>query len=249
MLEKISKPLYNGEVVLDFYPEKHRYKKDWKFVTSVTWVTWIVDKSPQLMKRAVNCYRDLLNKWIDNWQTIDKNLTELWCNEYRNVSKEATDIWTLVHDFCEAYANWVQRELPEQPQARNWANAFLEWVTSNNIKFIENEKLVYSVKHEYCWKLDTIIEWNWKRYLADFKTSKAVYLLEYWMQTSAYLEAYQEETWMQIDWRIIIKLWKETWDFEIHILEDHEKDFQAFLSALTLVRRKKETDKLQKDMI
>lgn len=249
MTEIIKKTLYWWGVEIDFYPNSHQYKLNGERITSVTTITWIVDKSPQLMYRAINLYKELLLEYRNQWLEIDKEVIEKWAKEYKTVSKEATDVWTLVHDYCEAYANALNPELPENEQAKNWCSAFLNRVRNNDIKFIENERFVYSRKYNYCGKLDTIIEWNWKTYLADFKTSKAVYLLEYWMQTSAYLEAYQEETGKRIDGRIIIKLGKETWDFEVHILEDHEKDFQAFLSALTLLNRKKECEKLQKDFI
>lgn len=263
-MEKISKPLYNWSVVLDFYPEKHWYKMDSKFVTSVTAITWVADKSPQLMKWACECFQKALNERIKNGEVVTEKMTEELVFSHKSISKQATDTGTIVHDYCEIISKWWtfdKSALQEQAKseiewiainaqnALNWMNAFDEWVKMNNVKFLYNEMLVYSKKYGYCWKLDTIIEMNWKKYLVDFKTSKGVYLLEYWMQTAWYQFAFEEEHWVQLDWRIIIKLWKDTWDFEVHHLTDYEADFEAFLWAKALLKRKKETDKEQKQKI
>jgi hypothetical protein len=118
--------------------------------------------------------------------------------------------------------------------------AFVERTKANNVKFLEIERFVYSKKHWYWWKCDLVAEVNWLKYLIDLKTSKWMYYLPYWMQTSAYKEAYEEETWDILAWTMVLMLPKEEWfEFEVHYLEDPKEDFIAFLSAFTLLKRKK----------
>lgn len=250
MLEKISTPLYNNSIVIDFFPEKHWYKIDWKFITSVTAITWIVDKSAPLMHRATGLVESTLHQYIDNWRVIDKEMITQARFEYKNVSKAATDVWTLVHDRCEAFSKWVIKPMPADQQAQRCLKAFVEWTKANNVKFLCAERYVYSKKHWYWWKCDYIAEVNWLKYLIDLKTSKWMYYLPYWMQTSGYKEAYEEETWDMLDWTMVLMLPKEEWyEFEVHYFEDPRADFVAFLWAFELLKRKKIVDKYEKEII
>jgi ribosomal protein L16 Arg81 hydroxylase len=51
------------------------------------------------------------------------------------------------------------------------------------------------------------------------------------------MQAYMEETGEQIDGRIILRFDKETWQFDVHPLEDYEWDVKAFNAALILRKR------------
>lgn len=239
MTEKITTLLYWGTVSIDFLPNSHAYKIDWNAIPSATSICWVLDK-PALIPRAINCFKQLLLQ--TEWE-ITPEVVEKWSKERRRISEEAKDIWTIVHARAEAYSTWFPTEMPEQEEARNWVLAFLDREKEHWIKFLENERFVYSKKYWYCGKFDTIVECDWKKYLADFKTAKGFYPMEMWMQLAWYRNAYEEETGEKLDWQFIVRFDKGTGDFSIHRCKDYEKDLEAFLSALTLYKRKKELDK------
>lgn len=245
MTNIISKPLYKWAITLDFYPDSHQYRINGDRIPSVTGICGIVDKSNQLIMWAVKLYKEYLLQH----ETITTSIVEEWSKRRREVSKEATDIGTIVHDYCEWFACGVDMPMPDIPQALNGIQWFLSRYREHNIKFLHTERLIYSKKHNYCGKFDALIERDGKKCLVDFKTSKGFYPLEMGMQLAAYRAAYEEEMGEAIDAQYILRFDKETGNFEIHACPDHDKDFEAFLAALILTKRKKETDKFSRDLI
>ena len=73
-------------------------------------------------------------------------------------------------------------------------NGFIDWTSQHDIEWIASERFVYSNKYNYVGICDAIAVIDGKRYLVDFKTSNRIRKLEYGMQTSAYVNAYVEET-------------------------------------------------------
>ena len=74
-----------------------------------------------------------------------------------------------------------------------------------------------------------------KTFVGDIKTSNAIYN-EYWFQTSAYQQAYTEETGTKIDGQLIVRV-SRSGDFEIQENYDYEENVRAFNGALVLYRR------------
>lgn len=245
MTEKITKSLYWGNILIDFYPAEHWYKIGSEFIPSVTSICGVLDK-PALIPRAIWLYKQFL---LNAGEVITPAMVEQGAKEWRRVSQEATAIGTLVHDYCEAFATGRPCEMPTDPQAINGVQAFLSRFNDHNIKFLENERFIYSMEHGYCGKFDTIVEVNSKRYLVDFKTSKDFYPMEMGMQLAAYRFAYEEETGEKLDWQFILRFGKDTGDFETHRCKEYEQDLEAFLAALVLAKRKKETYRFSRDLI
>lgn len=245
MADKISKPLYKGEVIMDFYPNSHQYRVNGDRVPSVTGICGIVDKSNQLISWAVKLYKE----YLLSYDQVDTIIIEEWAKRRREVSKEATDIGTMVHDYCESFACGIDMPMPDVPQALNGIQAFLQRYKANEVKFLHTERLVYSRNYNYCGKFDALIEWGGRKCLVDFKTSKWFYPLEMGMQLAAYRAAYEEEMGEVIDAQYILRFDKETGNFEIHECAEYEKDLEAFRAALVLTKRKKETDKFSRDLI
>ena len=73
----------------------------------------------------------------------------------------------------------------------------------------------------------------------DWKTSKAVYP-EYHLQVAAYAKAVEDIYGKPVDATYILRCDKATGMFEAVRSTDTDKDFEAFLSALSLYRRLKE---------
>lgn len=239
--EKVDISMYNNEVTITFLPNSHTYKIDWEKIISVSAICWILDK-PALIYRATWLTRDYLINLYNNNHSITSDEIIRASNLHREKKAEATYTGTLVHNYVEQYTRWEQPELPEDEWARNWILAFLKRKTDHNVEFILQEKLVYSKQYGYVGRFDAIIRVDWKVYLADYKTSKDFYPMEMWMQTAWYLQALQEETGMELDWRMILRFDKNTGEFHVHTLDDYEADRIAFNSALILAKRKKYLD-------
>ena len=83
-----------------------------------------------------------------------------------------------------------------------------------------------------------------KRFAGDTKTSSGIYD-EMWFQTSAYQQAYQEETGVRIDGQIIVRVGKDG-SLEVKENYEYEKNIVAFNGALLLYRRIQELNDIKK---
>ena len=239
---KISK-LYNGKIEIGFWENRHRYSLKessgaWskKFIISVTGATSMVDKSRVLMAWQEKLTREYLEGFIGKKLTEDivKDSTSL----HRKRKDEAADSGTQVHDWVETYikAKLARKPLPEMPKDEkilNGAIAFVDWVKDNKVKFLASEKMVYSKKYKYVGLLDIKAEVNGELTLCDIKTSKGIYP-EMYMQVSAYRQADEEESGDKYDNMMILKLDKNTGDFEAHPFNEYKKHFEAFKNCLGL---------------
>lgn len=249
-MDKQTYSLYDWEINIDFYPEKHWYKINWNFVTSVSTICWVVDKSQALIYWATNLARDYLIKRLEEWEVTEQDILDA-CIQHRLKKEESADIGTQAHNWVENYIKSWNIDLPNDERVMNAINWFLEWVKWHNIKFIESEKVVYSKQYNYVGIADCIAEVDWKKFLIDFKTSNKIYLLNYWMQTSAYLKAYEEETGDKLHGIVIVKFAKEETDkdwnnippYEIQKIVDIDWFYEAFLSAKVLKEYVKKYEK------
>lgn len=258
MTEIIQKHMYDWSVRIDFYPVSHKYmlveKKEvnWKIkeikeqLLSVTWILWIVNKD-YLIKWAVDLCKNYLLTIVDNGSEVIRNdIIEAAC-QYEKIRDKAWDIGTLAHKRAEDFINDMNIWLPENPKVQNAVNGFLEWTIQHNVKFLKSEMFVFSKKYNYVWTADAIAIIDWKKYLIDFKTSNKIDILWYWMQTVAYLKAYEEETGDKLDGIIIVRFSKETHNkygkelkpFEVQEIIDIDNLYEAFLAAHTLTKIKK----------
>lgn len=245
--EIIKKSLYNGEVEIDFYPNSHQYKMNWEKLISVSTACGIVDKSWPLMYRATNLAKEYL-LWLENitWEDIIKA-----CGLHKEKKEDSASVWKQAHERAEMYIKNRDISLPEDERVCMAVQGFLKWVEQNKVEFIESEKLVYSKAYWYVWILDAVAKIDWLYYLIDFKTSNKIRKFEYWMQTSAYMKAYNEENWSEdcknkyICGIYVVRFDKESPDFESWNIsfEDSSKYFNSFLSALDLKKRQKILDK------
>ena len=112
-------------------------------------------------------------------------------------------------------------------------NAFLDWHNNNQVEFLDIERCVYSRKYDYCGIFDAVAKINGKLCLIDYKTSKGVYP-EFFLQSSAYLKADEEESGREYAGIKILHFDKLSGQFSEHDRELSEvsKDFQAFLGLL-----------------
>jgi len=193
----------------------------------------LLDK-PALIPWAVNLACEYVR---ENYKPAEIGLSEVLekaRTEYRSMAKNAADIGTEIHRLIENYIKTGADPRGEiRPEVENGFLAFLEWEKIHNVKWLESEFVV--LDHELCvgGTVDAIAEIDGKKYLVDFKSSKAVYD-EYKMQVAFYFEAYQREV-EPLDGAGILRLDKETgfpeWaDFsqKENWLDEFERLYEAF---------------------
>jgi len=239
--------LYDGKIKV-FFEERdwggnkiHCYTdaKNNKLI-SVTKVTSTIDKSNALIIWATRLMaKYLTDNFVGKMLTPEALVTAL--KEWRKAKEEAADIGTQIHDWIEQKIKGLEPAMPENDNVKNGVFAFLKWQNENKIKFVANEQIVYSKKHKFIGKFDAIIEIKGKKYLIDYKSSKGLYP-EFYLQTSAYQLAYEEEHGKCIDGRILIHLGKDDGVFEAREINDYEADKKAFLGLLEVKRRLMQLD-------
>lgn len=254
--EVISRTLYGGEVKILFYPNSHRYKLDGEksYITSVTAITGVIDKSRVLMRWAANVNADFLKQYVENAPsgTYDAaallEMIEQSREQYEVKRDEAASIGSQVHDWAQAFAlakgtGMALPMLPESADQRVLAgiHAFLDWFNSHDVQFLAVESLVYSREHDYVGTFDLYAKIDGKLSLGDYKTGSGVYS-EHRYQLSGYWMAHEEEHGSGIEQALILHFDKATGAFEVHTLDraEHEKNRIVFLAALAIKEREKE---------
>ena len=237
--------LYNGEVEISFDPDKHKYFWGDKEIDGVTSVLKVIAK-PQLIPWAVKkdleyAHDTILERQPESREDFDKIFEE--AKGYHDRVKEgAGERGTFVHKLIERFAKGLDTDVEILDNFK--FNLFRKFVEETNVSFKESERPVFSKKHLYCGTTDGIVEWNGKLYILDIKTNsikpyrKTGIYLNYWLQTSAYQKAYEEETGVTINGRVIVRLGDD--GIEVAVSRGRKPlrdDFSAFGGALSLHRR------------
>jgi len=246
--------LYKGKVVIDFFEGRHWYirRDTGKVLTSVTGALGIIASADILMAWATKLAKNHLIEIIESGGMVLVDDVYKACGLYRAKRDEAGDIGTAVHAMIESYIKSKLEKKPFKfgnvPEKVGYGFiAFKEWVEKNKVKFEATEQIVYSLKYNYVGTLDIRAVVNGKRTLIDIKTSNYLSDTMPW-QTSAYLEADREESGREYDDRMILHIKKDTGDFEaVHLgMENHKKDFKAFVGVLAAKNRLKEKGGVKK---
>ena len=155
---------------------------------------------------------------------------------------EAADIGTTAHFLCECYINNWEPDLTEvsekdQIKARMAFSAFLQWEKEQiDLEYVKTEVQLASDKYDYGGTIDLIAKINNKLCLIDFKTSKYFYT-EHFCQVAAYKELYEEKFPNEkIERCYILKINKETGEFEDKKLTQYkiDKGWEIFKLCLGL---------------
>lgn len=173
----------------------HFYEKDGKKYPSVTTIIGeCTDKSQALIQWAAN----MVVEWIrqnckpvlimnDVFYPVLNTELEQACKNFREVSQKALDIGSEVHAAIEYY--FKTGEEPQDPklEVESAFLAFLEWQDEYKIKAIETEHTIYG--DCYAGTTDLICWLDNRKYIVDFKTSKALYGRDSFYQVAAYRAA------------------------------------------------------------
>lgn len=261
MADKQILTAYNGEIAIEFNPDRHTYKivGERYFLVSVTGATGMINK-PFLIPWAVNLAGEHLRKYLANLGDRAVTANELLpvvdeaVNQYNVKKEEATTVGSAVHDFA---MNFAQAKIDGKPepefvsvegftddqieQYHNGIDAFIDWYASHDVQFHAVERLLYSKHYKYVGTTDVVLTIGGKKLIGDYKTSKSIYS-EYRFQLAGYRQAYEEETGEKLDGGVLLHFDKDTGAFTPHFIsnDDYKKDLPVFLACLTIKERDKE---------
>lgn len=143
-------------------------------------------------------------------------------------------------------------KLPIDERSANGAIAAICWIVEHKVRFISTERRVFDREHGFAGTCDGVAwvsscddpkccpkPWIGERLsIIDWKTSNALRVSYLW-QTAAYQNAIESEDGIQIEDRWILRLDKETADFDPWYRagrDAFEEDFRGFLNALATHR-------------
>jgi len=207
--------------------DKSRALTQWSANQVVAWI-------------KLNCAKSRGN--FPHYKVNDEQLNQARFN-FREVSDEALKVGSAVHAAIEQHLLMYMKSKPkkltdiEPPlekeldgQAWKAYFAFLDWAEGADLKPISVEQVVYG----NCWAgtLDLDAYINGKRYISDFKSSKAIYANDYGPQIAAYRSTYPPG---EIEGSAIIRFDKESGEFEWKDFSDrYEKDLKVFNKMVEL---------------
>jgi hypothetical protein len=262
--DQIKKTLYNGKETIIFYPNSHRYRKegDRSYLLSATAITGKLNK-PFLLNWAANTACQYIESYVRNstGKLLAEELypiIEAAKTAHEKVKEKAATAGTIVHEFAEKFAkakidNQAYPEIKDDwsDEVKHGVEAFLDWYSNNNVKFIESERLVYSKKYKYAGLFDVLAEVNGKLTIIDYKTSNGIYD-EHYLQLVGYYIAVKEE-FSFLNKKVpemlsIIRFGKEDGRCDVECIEDELmlKLYQrGFLGLLEIAKSLKELNKLK----
>jgi len=249
--------LYGGKINLEFDSFKHLYRANGNISYGVTSIIGVINK-PALMYWAVNKAVDQMKYDFKPGIAYDEvqidNFLSNAKGAHRKFSKDAANIGSMVHDWISNYIFALANNtvLPAQPvneKARQSIRAFMDFTEKHNVEITSSERKIYSIEKDYCGTLDGEGIIDGKKCIIDFKTSSAIYD-EYFIQVVAYMKAREEETGSKYDGAVIIRVDKESGEFEAKTIKREELDdfYNAFLGCLSIYKfqmKRKDEDKLK----
>ncbi len=204
-------------------------------IQSVTEFTGVLDK-PALIPWAVRLALDYIKeKWLLPGFPITEQDFEDAAKQHCIVKKKAGERGSTIHDLVSKWIKKENFEIPEDEMIRNGFDAFLKFQKEHKAKWLESEKIVYSVKNNYVGILDALAMIDDKLTLIDFKSSNGIWP-EMRLQVAGYQIAWEEMTKRKIQKSTIIRFSKDTGEFEYRIMSDPKLDQKAFLACVTIKR-------------
>lgn len=233
---------YNGTAKLVFNKGKHHYTLDGKTMDGVTSVLGI-KAVPALIPWAANCAADYVKEHLKPGIPLDEieiqQLIDGAKKAHREASKKAMNYGTMLHSYIESWIKGENPPRPTNPMLLNATEQFHAWILEHNVKFLASEFKLLSKKYQYVGTGDFVAMVDGVKVLGDVKTSSGIYSTV-WLQTNAYKAAYLEEHPEEtIDHTMILRCGKDG-SFEVKECDDFERNFAAFLAALSLYRWDKE---------
>lgn len=239
----MEQSLYNNDIKLKFTHNGHRYQVDtgsgWKPVQGVTTILGKVIAKDGLVNWAANLAVQAM---------VDGATPEEAKKAHTKKKDKGADIGSEVHTAIESHIKG-EKVSTTTPEAKKALEAFYEWLTQRDVKFLESEIAVYSKKYDYCGTCDFIAEIDGRRYIGDWKTAdpkkewknnkytgKLRAYPEHFIQVAAYDQALTEMGHAPFDGHMVVYVTK---DGKLHtfISKETQANKYAWFGALSLSRR------------
>jgi hypothetical protein len=229
--------------LLTFDAGRHRHLYDGKQLIGVTTALGMISKGDAITQWAVNQALEFLGKELQGDLTEDDVKRLLYEAKYAWKARrdEAASIGTQAHNWMESYLRGEAPEWPEHQNVRNSCEAGVKWCDLHHWETVEVEKQIFHPKYGYAGILDWWVLIDGVPSIPDWKTSKYIYS-SYRYQTAAYLKALENEVGCRIEDRWILRIDKETGEFEDLKLPRKElaRDWRGFRAALNLYKNDKQ---------
>lgn len=196
-----SYELYGGAITLTFDESNHTYKIDGRIIKdSISGCLKVIAK-PALVGWAAGLAVDYIAARMYPGMVLDeiviKDLVKGAKAAYRLKTEDAADLGTLGHKWVEDYLNAQANNkpvplFPVNPELRNIAETFLQFMRENNVEVISAEQKVYSKELDIAGTFDCLARFNGELAILDWKTGSGIYP-EYFLQMGGYDLCYTEE--------------------------------------------------------
>lgn len=230
-----------------FNKKEHIHTWDGKPLMGVTTVLSVISK-PALIQWSANMACDFI-KDAQVWKLVPdtppmimigrEELDDL-IKEARSahrIKKEKAGDWgTQVHEAIESWikagVSPTENILTQENQLKAFTN-FEEWAKSNNVKFIESEKYLWSTKMWTGGIVDLVFEMDGKKYIGDIKTSSGIYNEAFFQMGAYHLMLEEMGEGDDIEGYIVINL-KKDGKMDLKMATDMQLNKDAFKHALGL---------------
>jgi len=176
---------------------------------SVTTILSVLNKGDALLGWAVKCATNHVRLGLKNGNADMETLLLSAETEWKFVRDEAGDIGTEIHTLIHRYIQFGKDATGAlRPEVENGFLAFLDWEKAHRVQWMQTEMPIVSRAHGFAGTLDAICLFDGKKYLIDFKSSKAFYD-GFEMQLAAYRVG-AAELGIQTEGCGILRLDKET---------------------------------------
>lgn len=223
-----------------FDEKAHVYTLDGKPLSGVTTVLGVIAK-PALIQWAADMACEYIRGIFadpENEVDMDEVLKEARLAHRKKKEKagaQGTDTHALIEEVVKqaiAKDGYITVASGDNPAVASFVN----WAITNNIKFIESEKRMYSRDWWLAGTCDLVFEQDGKRYVGDIKTMKKIWDRVPYLQMAAYMKMLKETDTNEYHGTCIINISKETNQVETAYSYDFEGDIKAFEATLTLYR-------------
>ena len=208
-----------------FDPVKHVYTLDGKPLTGVTTVLRVISKGDGLLQWAVNLAVEAMQAGKE-----PQDAKVAWKTKRDTAGTKGTDLHSEVESFVKACIH-LDNGNPTAGCHESVA-PFKEWAQSEKIRFTASEQRVFSRDLWLAGTYDLLLEKDGKKFIADVKTSKAIYP-SYFYQMAAYRLMLEGMGVKDIEGAIVIRL---NGGVETQYRYDYDTDKDAFLGALAIYR-------------
>lgn len=167
---------------------------EWKALTGCTTILGILAK-PALIPWAAGQAVEYIENVIKEGREITAEVLKEARSAHRKKKETAGDAGTQVHALCEAYIRGLIEKCDGKANDAKYLEAtdkgikqfqhFIEWARTNNVKFLEAEKSVYSKSLFLGGIVDIVCEIDGEVWIADIKTGSGIYA-EHFAQMAGY---------------------------------------------------------------